>query len=225
MLKWATYTVCAAASIGLLWLSIVGKLQIGADSLDWKEMVAAITSLWCVWLGVKEHVWLWPITIAASVFTAAVCLQAQLFSDASLQFVYVILSFLGWYWWLFGGKNRSELPVSKVSLKELTLSLIAGALGTAILIPVLMHIHDSAPFWDALTSAYSLVALYLQTRKLIENWTAWVIVDVIYMPLYLSKKLVLLALLNIPYLVLAVIGYIEWRKSLLSGQMANAVME
>ena len=208
------------ASIALLWLSAQGKLHIGSDQPDWKEMIATITGAWCVWLGVKEHVWLWPITIAASVFTGIVCFQARLFSDASLQGLYVVLSAWGWYWGLFGGKNKSELPVSIAPKRELFLSILAGIAGTCILWPVLIKIADSAPFLDAFTSAFSLVALYLQTRKFIENWTAWVIVDLIYMPLLFYKHLSLLALLNIPYLVLAGIGFVEWKRSLNAHQSA-----
>jgi len=81
-----------------------------------------------------------------------------------------------------------------------------GAASTAGLTLYLRSVHDAAPFWDALTTVLSVIAQYLQTKKVVESWHVWITADVFYIGLYLYKSLALTALLYLIFLIMCIIG-------------------
>lgn len=182
--------------------------------LNMTEVLGFITGALCVWLTVKENIWNWPIGIANSAVYLIVFLQSRLFADMSLQVIYIILGFFGWYWWLKGGKNRTVLKVTYATPKSLFILLIIAALSTYGMHRYLVSINDSAPFLDALTTVLSLVAQYLLAKKNLENWYIWMTADVIYIGLYASRALYLTSGLYLVYLLMCISGFIAWRQSL-----------
>ncbi len=184
--------------------------------LDLTEVLGFVSGGLCVWLTVEENVWNWPVGIVNSIFFAALFLRTRLFADMSLQVLYIILGFLGWYLWLHGGERHSRLLVSRL---RLTLGLglaVLTALSTCGMTYYLGSIRDAAPFWDALTTTLSLAAQYLLTKKLIENWLVWMTADVIYVALYAYKHLYLTSVLYGLFLALCVLGLRQWRRSLVN---------
>jgi nicotinamide mononucleotide transporter len=181
---------------------------------DWLEAFGFISGAWGVWLQVRENVWNWPIQLISSALYVVVFLNARLFSDASLNVLYVVLYLLGWYWWLRGGENRGELHIervtARVSLLLAGLTIVATAGWTA----VLASINDSAPFLDAFTTVLSLVALFLIARKIFESWHLWIFVNLVYIGLYVYKGLLLTAVLYAIFAGLSVAGLINWRRLL-----------
>jgi nicotinamide mononucleotide transporter len=181
------------------------------------ETLGFVTGAVCVWLTVKENIWNWPIGIANSAFFVVLFFGARLFADMSLQIIYIILGFLGWYWWLRGGEGQTTLHVSRATPATL---LVVGAIvvgATAGMALFLRSVGDSAPFLDALTTTLSLAAQYLLTRKLIENWYVWITADVIYIGLYSARGLYLTAALYALFLGLCLLGLRQWRQSLVGG--------
>ncbi|MBV9849922.1 MAG: nicotinamide mononucleotide transporter [Armatimonadetes bacterium] len=181
--------------------------------MDLTEVFGFVTGAWCVWLTVEENVWNWPIGIANDIFFIVLFLRARLFADMGLQVVYVVLGILGWYWWLHGGRGRTVLHVSRASAATALTLAALGTLSTFGMTLYLRHVRDSAPFWDALTTALSLAAQYLLTKKLIENWHVWMSADVIYVALYAYKHLYLTGGLYLLFLALCVMGLRQWRES------------
>lgn len=180
------------------------------------EALGFITGAICVWLTVKQNIWNWPIGIANNVFYIVLFFEAALYADMSLQIVYIVLGALGWYWWLHGGVNRTTLLVSKIGLLHaIVLAGIALVTTTGLTI-FLDSVHDSAPFLDALTTVLSLVAQYMLTRKLLENWYVWITVDIVYIGLYASRELYLTAFLYAIFMVMCVTGLVQWRKARLT---------
>ena len=202
------YLLAAVISIGLIVASLLDL-----DGLSLTETLAFITGGITVWLTVKENVWSWPIGIANSAFFFVLFLQARLFADMSLQILYMVLGFLGWYWWLFGGKHKTKLEVQHASPKTIVLLGVIGVAATIGMTYYLHLIHDSAPFLDALTTVLSLIAQYLLTKKYIQNWYFWITADVIYIGLYASKGLYLTSVLYFIFLIMCIIGLKEWRAS------------
>jgi nicotinamide mononucleotide transporter len=140
-----------------------------------------------------------------------VFVRAGLYADAGLQVVYFVLGLMGWYLWLYGGARRTALRVNRVGRVELGAVIAAGVVITIALRELLERLGGAAPFWDALTTAISLSAQWLLNRKRLENWLAWIVVDIIYVPLYLSKELYLTAGLYAVFLVMATMGWLHWR--------------
>ena len=179
------------------------------------EIVAAVIGAVSVYLSVRQNIWSWPTAIVNVVVYALVFYQAKLYADMGLQVIYAGLSVYGWYEWLYGGDNRTELHVSRTSARlGATLAIIALA-GSALLGALLWRATDAAlPFMDASLSSTSLVAQWMMTKKKLENWLVWITVDVLYIGMFIFKHLYVTAGLYVVFLVLAVRGYVDWRRSL-----------
>ena len=201
------FGLCLAAGSVACIMTVLGRAS-------WLEAVSFVTGAACVWLTVRENVWNFPIGLANVATFSVVFFEARLFADAGLQLVYFALGVMGWYLWLFGGEGRTALAVRRASTRELCLVGCGVLVATLGLWLVLERIGGSASFWDALTTSLSLASQWLLNRKRIESWLGWIIVDVIYVPLYVSKELYLTAALYALFLAMAVLGWRAWQKSL-----------
>jgi nicotinamide mononucleotide transporter len=149
--------------------------------------------------------------------------QAKLYGEMGLQVVYIVLSIYGWHQWLHGGAHRSALPVSRVTAREIMILAVIGVAGAWLLGELLYRNTDaSIPYLDSALVSASLVAQWMMTRKRLECWVMWVIADVVYVGTFMYKQLYLTAFLYAVYLVLAVMGYREWRASLRAPSTASA---
>ena len=185
------------------------------------ELVASLFGAVSVWLSARQHIWSWPTAIVNVVLSAVVYYRTALYSDTGLQVVYFVLSVYGWYEWLYGGAGRTELPVTQTPRRQVPLLLVLGALGAATLgtlttryTDVLRHNPAWVPWVDATLTAASLVAQWMMTRKLVENWAVWIAVDVVYVPMLAYKRLFAFAVLYAVFLVLAVRGHVDWWRDL-----------
>ncbi|MFJ3928149.1 nicotinamide riboside transporter PnuC [Streptomyces sp. NPDC090022] len=195
-------------------------------TLTWTEVLGFATGAVCVWLVARQHIANWPIGIANNVFFIVLFTQAGLYADAGLQIVFIALAAYGWWTWTHGGGPGSTdaLPVRRTSRAEWFWLSSAGAVGTAALALLLDRATDSTvPFWDALTTGLSLMATYGQCRKRVESWWLWIAADVVYIPLYVSKGLLLTALLYVGFLALCVVGLRSWRRDLAAPRTAPAL--
>ena len=207
-----------AAAIAYLLAAICSVLSValaanGRLPLDLTEVIGFVTGAWTVWLTVRENIWNWPIGIVNNVAFGILFVHTGLYADASLQGVYLVISAFGWYWWLHGGSAGSRLVIAHIAKRQWPLMVLATAATTVFMTVVLRAIHDTAPFLDALTTALSLLAQYMLTRKYIENWWVWMSADVIYVGLYASKGLGLTAVLYGGFFGLCVVGLRAWRRS------------
>jgi nicotinamide mononucleotide transporter len=197
-----TATVCALAVVAA-----------ATGAAGWLEAASFVTGAACVWLTVKESVWNFPIGLLNVTTFCVVFFQARLYADAGLQVVYFVLGVMGWAMWLRGGANRSPLKVTRAPLNECVWATVFVALGTLALWSLLTRVGGSASFWDAFTTSISLASQWLLNRKRVESWVGWILVDAVYIPLYLYKELYLTALLYVVFLVMAVVGLRAWRDS------------
>ncbi len=177
------------------------------------EATAFVTGAICVWLVVRQNIWNFPLGLINVTIYAWVFYEYRLYADSGLQVVYFALNLIGWYLWLFGGENRTELQVQRTSKRELVLIGVFIAAATAFLWWLLGKIGGAAKFWDALTTSISLSAQWLLSRKRLESWHFWILADVIYVPLYISRGLYLTSLLYFVFLILATMGLLAWRKA------------
>jgi len=186
------------------------------------ELFAALVGALSVWLSVRQNIWSWPTAIVNVVLYTLVFYEAKLYADMGLQVIYAILSVYGWYEWLYGGEGRTELQVTRTTPR---LGLLLGAIaiaGSVLLGTLLHHETDAAlPYMDAALSSTSLVAQWMMTRKLLENWLVWIAVDVLYVGMFVYKGLYLTSGLYAVFLVLAVRGFIDWRRSMRASLAAS----
>lgn len=207
---------------------LVSSLMIAATvwqwwSLGWMEVAGFVTGGISVWLTVREHLWLWPIGLANNVVFFALFWHGRLYADAVLQIVYFGLGIYGWWNWRYGGVNRSELWVSQTKRWEWIAVALFVPLATIGIRELLISFKGAAPLLDALTTVLSLAAQYLLCRKRLEHWFIWITADLIYIPLYFSRDLPLIGVLYFGFLVMCIIGLLQWRGRCRRGQVAGAV--
>lgn len=177
------------------------------------ELLAFVTGALSVWFVVRENIWTFPVGIANVILLGILFLRAELYADAALQVLYVGLQVMGWWAWLRLGPGGGELEVASGG-RWLAGGLCGVVVGSVVLVPVLREAGDSAPLWDGITTSLSLAAQTLLSFKRIENWYLWMTADVIYIPLYISKELVLTAVVYVMFLGLCVLGVRRWRVSI-----------
>ena len=187
------------------------------------EMGAVLTGFGCVWLAARESVWNFPLAIVSCVLYAVLFWQTHLYADGGLQGFFIALSGYGWYAWRYGGRDETQLGVTHVRGYEWLLSAAFTGLFTLGFGYYLRHHTDAAlPYVDSFTTAGSLAAQYLLTRKRLENWLLWLLVDLVYVPMYWFKGLYISSLLYFLYLALAAYGYWQWRAELRHPTIASA---
>jgi nicotinamide mononucleotide transporter len=184
--------------------------------LEWSplEGVAAAFGVVSVFLSTRQNIWSWPTAIVNVALYTVVFFQGRLYGQMGLQPIYLALSVYGWYQWLHGGEQRTELHVSRASLRLAGGVLILNIVGWLALAAVLRQTDAALPRLDALLTTTSLVAQWMMTRKILENWILWIAVDVVYVPMFISQRLYATAMLYSAFLVLAVMGFVEWRRSM-----------
>lgn len=190
------------------------------DPLEW---IAAAFGVVSVWLSTREHIASWPTALVNTALYFVVLGRAQLYANAGLQLFYFSLSLYGWYQWKYGGATHTGVQVSRTSRRlGLWLAALAAA-GTVTLGLGLSRFTDAASPWlDAGTTAVSLVAQWMLTRKLRENWAVWMAVNVVYVGLYASQGLWPTVLLYIAFFGLAIEGWRSWGRSLATREAAEA---
>jgi nicotinamide mononucleotide transporter len=178
------------------------------EPVSWSELLGFITGVACVALAVARRISNFPVGIANNVFFGVLFLDSRLYADASLQAVYIVLGVMGWWVWWRG--PELELRAERSSAGLLVSTAGGVLLATLVLHPILEVAHGAAPWWDALTTSMSLGAQFLLNLKRLENWYVWIAVDLIYVPLYLSRDLNLTALTYVVFLGLCFMGWRQW---------------
>ena len=149
------------------------------------------------------------------VLYAVVFIQAKLYADMGLQALYFGLAIYGWWAWLHGGQDHGERRVTLASARMRWILVVLGVTAGVGLGQVLNRFTDaSLPFMDSILTSFSIVAQWMQTRKKLEAWLIWLAVDVFYVGMFLYKGLYPTAGLYAIFLYLALLGYMEWKRSM-----------
>jgi nicotinamide mononucleotide transporter len=179
------------------------------------EIVGFVSGFVCVWLTVRENVWNWPVGLINSAAWFVLFFDAGLYLDSVLQLVYIALGIYGWYFWIFGGERRNEVPVTRLTSSAGTMLTASGVVAIVALTLAESHYTDTnVPLGDAATTIASLIALYLLSRKTFENWYLWIAVDFAYVGLYAYKGLYLTAVLQPLFIAMCFLGIRGWRRSM-----------
>ncbi len=177
------------------------------------EIIAVIFGLLSVWFAKKVNILVFPTGIISVVIYMYICFGAKLYADAGINFVYLVMSIYGWYAWTRVGEQKKERPISMCSKKEHIINIFMFVFFFLILNYILKNYTDSnVPVWDSFTTSIFIVAMWLMAIKKVENWIYWIIADVISIPLYFYKGLVFTSFQFTVFLIIAVLGYIEWKK-------------
>ena len=185
------------------------------------QIVGITLGLLYLWLEYKANIWLWLVGAIMPVVHGTLYFKAGLYADCSMQAYYVLASLYGLAVWhkssRKGGdasrKERRSSDISHTPLKT-TAALVAvcAAVQAAIYLLLTNFTNSTVPFWDSLTTALSITAMWMLSRKYMEQWLVWMTVDAVTVGLYIYKGIPMTAGLYALYTVLAAAGYMKWRK-------------
>lgn len=191
-------------------------LQLWGTTLSRLEVFGFATGILCVWWTVRKNVWNFPMGMLNSALLGLLFFHSRLFADAGLQLVFIVLAAMGWWQWAqtSTASVKNELPVQKLSVVQRWQVVGILLFCIAVLYQGLIWLKGDVPFFDAAITAMSIVAQVLLNRRYVENWSVWVAVDMVSIPVYIYKELYLIALLYVVFLALACFGWRAWRSSL-----------
>ena len=190
-----------------------------AINIDQLELGGLVFGLLAVWFLIKQNILTWPAGIIYISISFVIFWRIQLYGDFILHIFFLFLNVYGWYYWKKGNQNQ-EVPVTSMNIKNnLQLAIITGfgILIFGYFLQQLPNLIDglapaSIPYWDATTSILSVTGMWLTTRKKIENWYYWLAVDIVASIIYMYKGIYFYSFLYGVYILMAVWGYLEWKK-------------
>lgn len=198
-------------------------LDILALTSGW-ELVAVALAIAYVLLAIQQSLWCWPAAaLSASIYTA-LFVQSGLLMESLLQVFYIVMAGYGYWQWTHARKapkvdtqthTSNTLPITTRSIAWHMRWLAALSLLSMVVAWLLAQYSRADMVWlDTPTTVFSLFATYLVARKVLENWLYWVAIDVCYVALFWLKGFYPTAILFAIYTVMAMIGYIKWRRDL-----------
>jgi nicotinamide mononucleotide transporter len=178
------------------------------------ESLAVLAGIAYVLLAIRQKRACWAFGGLSTALYVLVFLDARLYLQSALQVVYVLLAIQGWRAW--GGEAAAApgLTVRRLGASAHLAVLAAALVLTAATAPALAHWSDSAAPWaDALGTWASVAATWLMIRKVAANWLWWIVVDAGLAALFARQGLVFTAVLYAAFAVLAVAGWVAWRRA------------
>lgn len=180
--------------------------------ITWTELIAFVLAIWMVVCNMRVQPLAWPLALLSSLLYFLLFWDGKLYGEASLQLLFAVLAVWGWWQWLRGkGDNGEALRVRRLRPRGLLLALLLTLLAWPALGLFLKHQTDSTlPFWDALPTVASLLGQWLLARKYQENWTVWVLVNLVSVALFAFKGYWLTVVLYAVFIPMSVAGWRAW---------------
>ena len=183
------------------------------------EIVGVAIGLIYLWLEYKASIYLWIASIVMPAIYLFVYYDAGLYADTALNIYYLVIAIYGWIAWKynisFSSKKtqKKELKISHVAPRQWIALILLYAVSQIVTSTLLINFTESdVPWLNGLTTALSIVGMWMLARKYIEQWIVWLVVDILSAGLYIYKGLYPTAALYLLYTVIAVFGYMKWKK-------------
>lgn len=174
------------------------------------EIIGAVIGLLYLYLEYKANKWLWPVGVLMPIVYVWIFYQSKFYADMGINVYYFFASIYGWIRWNKYSSEK-ELPITRTPKRlVLPLTLIGTALFAAIAFVLIRVTDSSVPYGDSLTTAISIIAMWLLAQKHVEQWLLWVVVNVVSCCLYVWKGLYPTSILFAIYSVISVFGYFKW---------------
>ena len=181
------------------------------------EAVAFVFGIASVWYAKQENILVYPTGIICTVLTVYLLYINKYLGDMMMNLYYSIMSIYGWWNWSRKKDDKYIVPISKTNGKEKQIGFFLFVLTMMVTYGVYTAFNyalEIPNYIDIITSGIFFTAMWYMANKKIENWTLWIIGDLITIPLYAYRGLGMLSLQYLIFTVLAIYGYLEWKKSL-----------
>ena len=186
----------------------------GLRNMTWLEGIAVFFGIASVFYSIRERIWVYPTGLVSTLIYVWICFEYKLYADMGINAYYFAMSIYGWYVWTHPKANQAVLPVTWLDKRGWLYAVVIFAVSYLLLSQTLTNFTDSdVPYWDSFTTASAFVGMWLMAKKKVENWIFWIITDLVSVPLYFYKGLILTSFQFLFFTVLATIGLFAWIKS------------
>jgi nicotinamide mononucleotide transporter len=181
------------------------------------EFLVFVCGILSVWFAKKENIWVYPTGLIATVISVYLLYIAGYIGDMIINGYFSIMSIYGWYVWAKGGTVEDNLPITRTNFNEKLIGIVLFFVTIFVVFGIYKY-FDYKIKWDnyvdMISSGIFFAGMWYMARKKIENWTLWIIGDIIVVPLYAYRGLGMLSLQYLIFTILAISAYLEWRKIL-----------
>ncbi|MCU0728843.1 MAG: nicotinamide riboside transporter PnuC [Sphingopyxis sp.] len=178
------------------------------------EIIAVGFGIANIALLVRRSIWNYPVGIVMVALYFEIFREARLYSDMLLQIFFLILQLVGWFAWLRSGGLSGPVSVTRMRPHERWLWPVGVAVATLLWGTAMARYTDAAaPWWDAAVAMGSIAAQILLAQRRLENWIAWIMVDIVAIALYAHRGLTLTAALYVLFLGMCIVGWLQWRRA------------
>jgi nicotinamide mononucleotide transporter len=202
---------------------------------NWIEIFGALSGIIYVFLEIRQNIWLWPVGIVTSAVYIVVFFASKFYADMSLQGYYLVMSCIGWYWWVKGtghgaqgtghraqGEGHGAQGAGSGGLQVTRLRPLTGLVLAAVFILsytgiwfILSRFTDSpVPGWDSFITSLSAIATWMLARKIYEHWYLWLAVNAASVMIFVARGLYPTVILYAVYLVMSFAGLKVWKRSI-----------
>jgi len=188
------------------------------DLIEYLEWTAIISGIASVWFSKKEKIWVYPTGLVGTILYVYLSLKGDLYGEAFVNFYYTVMSLYGWWNWQRRDVYSQKMVKVRFSTRKEWIQQVAFFLFLFVVIYLsLVYIKnafapDAIPWADAFASASALTGMWYMTKKKVESWIWWMITNIASIPLYYVKGFAPTSLYYAILLILAVLGYQEWKK-------------
>lgn len=200
--------------IQLIWQQLLEGLR----ATTWLEYIAVFFGIASVIFSRLENIWVYPTGIVNTTVYIYLSIVAGLYAEAGVNFYYTVMSIVGWVLWAQKKEGEKVLHITRSSKREWLIALAFFASCWLVLWWVLRsYTNSTVPLADGFASAAAYTGMWLMARKKLENWLWWIVTNIASIPLYFIKGFVFTSFQYLVFLVLAVMGYVEWRRKAVKG--------
>ena len=182
------------------------------------EITAVIFGFMSVWYSKQNKIWVFPTGMISTSIFVYLLLKWELLGDMMINGYYFIMSIYGWYIWTKKVNDTEMTPISITSLQEKKIGIVIF-IATLFFVYIVYKTFNKWTSWvayvDTITTAIFFVGMWLMAKRTIESWIFLIIGDIISVPLYFYKGLTISSIQYLIFTVLAILGYLSWKKILL----------
>ena len=190
---------------------------LNAISLAWAatshiEIIAVAFGLAYIVLAAKENSWCWPAAFIGTGTSIYLFWDGKIYMESLLNAYYLVMAIYGWWQWRYGGSEQSKLTISHFNLQQHCLAILLVIVLSLVNGYLLSTKTDAAlPYLDSFTTWSAVITTWMVTRKILENWLYWIIINSAAIYLFIERGFLLYAMLYALYIVIAIFGYKQWR--------------
>ena len=178
------------------------------------EMIAVVFAIVYLLLAIKESIWCWPAALISTLIYTFLFFDVNLYMESGLQIFYIVMAIYGWILWRKHGQIKDDLQITSFSAKSHLIALSLIAILVVMSATMLEKNTDAAyPWLDSFTTWGAVITTWMVTKKILDNWLYWLVIDSVAIYLYIQRDLYLTALLFVVYVVLCFVGYFQWKSS------------